>query len=254
MITLKKLTQYLDNLLEIEEIPDDISNNGLQIEGSQKVNKIIFGVDACLAIAKIAAKKNADFIFVHHGLSWGNGFKRIIGNSARIFSTFFKNNVSLYGAHLPLDAHPELGHNAQISKRISLKNCEPFAEYAKAEIGIMGKLEEPITLATLAKIVDQKLGTKPVIYGDKNKSILKIGIISGGPGSFGIDAAEEKGLDCLITGEVNHTYWHLIQETGMNVIAAGHYCTEKPGVLAVMEKVKTKFNIDCEFIELPTGL
>ena len=254
MIELKTLTQYLDDLLEINKIPDDISNNGLQIEGSQKVDKVIFGVDACLAIAKIAAEKKADLIFVHHGLSWGNGFKRLTGNSARIFSSFFKNDISLYGAHLPLDAHPELGHNAQISKGISLKNCKPFAEYAKAEIGIKGKLEEPTTLANLAKTVNQKLETKSLIYGDKNKSISKIGIISGAPGSFGIEAAEENKLDCLITGEVNHTYWHLIQETGVNVIAAGHYCTEKPGVLAVMNKIRTKFNIDCEFIELPTGL
>ena len=82
----------------------------------------------------------------------------------------------------------------------------------------------------------------------------KVGIISGGPGSFGIEAAVEKGLDCLITGEVYHGIWHLIQETGINVIAAGHYCTEKPGVIAVMQKIQQKFKLDCEFIELPTGL
>ena len=197
---------------------------------------------------------NANFIFVHHGLSWKNGFKRLIGNSAKTFSTLFKNDVSLYGAHLPLDAHPELGHNTQIAKSINLQGCKPFVKYANAEIGITGKLERPITLENLAKNVDQKLETKSVIYGDKQSSISKVGIISGGPGSFGIEAAVEKGLDCLITGEVYHGIWHLIQETGINVIAAGHYCTEKPGVIAVMQKIQQKFKLDCEFIELPTGL
>ena len=254
MIRLKILTQYLDDLLELSKIPDDISNNGLQIEGSQKVKKVIFGVDACLAIAKIAAEKNADFIFVHHGLSWKNGFKRITGNSTRTFSTLFKNDISLYGAHLPLDAHLELGHNVQIAKIISLQSHKPFAQYANAEIGIQGKLKKSITLANLAKNVDQKLETKSVIYGDKHSSISRIGIISGGPGSFGIEAAVKEGLNCLITGEVYHGIWHLIQETGINVIAAGHYRTEKPGVLAVLKKVQQKFKLDCEFIELPTGL
>lgn len=254
MIKLKALTQYLDDLLELDKIPDDSSNNGLQIEGTQKVKKVIFGVDACLAIAEIAAEKNGDFIFVHHGLSWKNGFKRLTGNSARTFSTLFKNDISLYGAHLPLDAHKELGHNAQIAKIIALQDCKPFAKYANAEIGIKGKLEKPITLANLAKNVDQKLETKSVIYGDKHSSISKVGIISGGPGSFGIEAAVEKGLDCLITGEVCHSIWHLIQETGINVIEAGHYRTEKPGVLAVMKKIQQKYKLDCEFIELPTGL
>ncbi len=254
MIKLKILTQYLDDLLELNKIPDDSSNNGLQVEGAQKVKKVIFGVDACLAIAEVAAEKSADFIFVHHGLSWKDGFKRLTGNSARTFSILFKNDISLYGAHLPLDAHPELGHNAQIAKIISLQSCKPFAQYANAEIGIQGKLNNSMTLANLVKNVDRKLETKSVIYGDKQSSISRVGIISGGPGSFGIEAAVEEGLDCLITGEVNHGIWHLIQETGINVIAAGHYRTEKPGILAVMEKIQQKFKLDCEFIELPTGL
>lgn len=254
MIKLKALTQYLDNLLELDKIPDDSSNNGLQIEGAQKVNKVIFGVDMCLAISEIAAEKNADFIFVHHGLSWKNGFKRLTGNSARTFSTLFKNDISLYGAHLPLDAHPEVGHNAQITKIIDLQYCKPFAKYANAEIGVKGELRESITLTNLAENVDQKLETKSVIYGNKHSNISKVGIISGGPGSFGIEAAVEKGLDCLITGEVFHSTWHLIQETKINVIEAGHYCTEKPGVIAVLKKIQQKFKLDCEFIELPTGL
>lgn len=254
MIKLNVLTQYLDELLGVNNIPEDGSNNGLQVEGRQKVNKVIFGVDSCLTIAEIAAGKYADFIFVHHGLSWKDGFKRITGISAKTFSTLFKNNISLYGAHLPLDAHPELGHNAQIAKVINLQNCEPFAKYANAEIGVKGELEKPINLSNLAKNVDQKLETKSVIYGNEHNSISKIGIISGGPGSFGIEAAVEMGLDCLITGEVYHSIWHLIQETGINVIAAGHYRTEKPGVLAVMERIQQEFKLDCEFIELPTGL
>ncbi|MCJ7801383.1 MAG: Nif3-like dinuclear metal center hexameric protein [Candidatus Marinimicrobia bacterium] len=254
MIKLKALTQYLDGLLELNKIPDDSSNNGLQIEGTQKINNVIFGVDACLAIAEIAAEKKADFIFVHHGLSWKEGFKYLTGNSARTFSTLFKNSISLYGAHLPLDAHPELGHNAQIAKSIILQDCKPFAKYANVDIGIKGKLKKTTTLANLAKDIDQKLETNSVIYGDKDSSISKIGIISGGPGSLGIEAAVESELDCLITGEVYHGIWHLIQETGINVIAAGHYRTEKPGILAVMQLVQKKFKLDCEFIELPTGL
>ena len=254
MVKLKALTQYLDDLLEINKIPDDSSNNGLQVEGAQKVKKVIFGVDACLAITQIAAEKNADFIFVHNGLSWKNGFKRLTGNLARAFSTLFKNDISLYGAHLPLDSHPELGHNAQIAKSLKLQGCKPFAKYANAEIGIKGKLERPITLENLAKNADYKLETKSVIYGDKHSSISRVGIISGGPGSFGIEAAVEMDLDCLITGEVHHGIWHLIQETGINVIAAGHYRTEKPGILAVMKNIQQKFKLDCEFTELPTGL
>jgi len=254
MIKLKRITQFLDELLELDKIPDDSSNNGLQVEGTKEVKKVLFGVDACLAITEIAAEKNADFIFVHHGLSWNNGFKRLTGNSARTFRILFKNDISLYGAHLPLDAHPAVGHNALIAKIIDLHDCETFAKFANVDIGVKGKLKNTVTLANFAEMVDEKLKTKSVIYGNKKNRISKVGVISGGAGCDGVEAAAEADLDCLITGEVHHSIWHLIRETGVNVIQAGHYATEKPGVLAVMKKIQQKFKLDCEFIELPTGL
>ena len=254
MPTLNKLTQYLDNLLELDKIPDDSSNNGLQVEGGSKVNKIVFGVDACLAIAEIAAEKNANFIVVHHGLSWKEGFKRLTGNSARTFRTLFKNDISLYGVHLPLDAHSELGHNAQIAKILGLHGRTSFAKFANVEIGVKGSLKNKTSIAKLAYLVDNKLDTKSIIYGDLKREIKNIGIISGGAGSDGIEAAVNDDLDCLITGEIGHSNWHLIQETNLPVIAAGHYCTEKPGLIAVMKKIQKKFKVECEFIDLPTGL
>lgn len=254
MIKLDRLTKYLDELLAIAKIPEDSSNNSLQVEGSVNVKKAVFGVDACLAIAEAAAEQKADFIFVHHGLSWHNGFKRLTGNSARTFRALFKNDISLYAAHLPLDGHPEIGHNALIAKSLDMIDCGPFAKFSGAEIGTKGKLRKRMILGVLAKVVEKKIGAKPVVFGNKTNMISKIGIISGGAGSDGITAAAEAEMDCLITGEVGHSNWHLIQETGLNVIAAGHYCTEKPGVLAVMKKIQQKFQIDCEFIDLPTGL
>lgn len=254
MIKLHRLTSYLDEYLELDKVPEDGSNNGLQVEGNSEIRKAIFGVDACLALAEAAALKKADFIFVHHGLSWGEGFKRLTGHSSRVFSTLFKNDISLYGAHLPLDAHPEVGHNAQIAKMLNLQNKQPFAEYSGVEIGFKGNLKAKIQFAELAKIFDQELNTKSKLYGDLNCEISKIGVISGGAGSDGIEAAVADGLNCLITGEINHSMWHLIQETGIKVIAGGHYATEKPGVIAMMTNIQHKFGIDCEFVDLPTGL
>lgn len=254
MIKLDRLTKYLDELLEIDKIPDDSSNNGLQVEGTEEVKKIVFGVDACLAIAEIAAEKKADLIFVHHGLSWNNGFKRLTGNPSRTFRSLFKNDISLYAAHLPLDGHPIIGHNALIAKELDLVECATFAKFANTEIGVIGKLRKRMLLGELAKVVEKKIGTKPGVFGEKTNIISKIGVISGGAGSDGILAAANAEVDCLITGEIGHSSWHLIQETGINVLAAGHYCTEKPGVMAVMKNIQLKFKIDCEFIDLPTGL
>lgn len=254
MIKLHRLTNYLDEFLAIDKVPLDASNNGLQVEGNPEVRKAVFGVDACLAIAEKAAAKKADFIFVHHGLSWKDGFKRLTGQSSRIFSELFKNDISLYGVHLPLDLHPEVGHNAQIAKLLGLQKIATFAEYANVEIGIKGALKNKTTVADLAKLVNEKLECKSQIFGKKTCEIRNIGVISGGAGTEGVEAAIADGLDCLITGEVYHCMWHPIQEGNLNVISAGHYATEKLGIIAMMNKIHHKFGIDCEFIDLPTGL
>lgn len=254
MIKLEKLIKYLDVDLEMNNIPEDSSNNGLQVEGKEEIKKIIFAVDGCLALAKIAAKENGDFIFVHHGLSWGDGFKRLTGHSAEIFSTLFKNGISLYGAHLPLDAHPEIGHNAQIAKKLKFEKISTFAKYAGTEIGVKGEFYQPILVAELAEKINSEFNTHSKIFGNNSCEIRKVGVISGGAGTSGIEDAIDAKVDCLITGEVGHSSWHLIQDSGISVISAGHYCTEVPGVLAVMKKIEDKFDVKCEFIDLPTGL
>ncbi len=254
MAKLKEITDYLDHLLALDKISDDSSNNGLQVEGNDIVHKIVFSVDASLTLAEQAAEADADMIFVHHGLSWGNGFKYIVGTDAKRVTALLKNNISLYAAHLPLDAHPVIGHNAVIAKKLNLQNCRMFAKFANNNIGVLGKLEKSMGIANFAEFVEEKLNLKTEIFGNKKGKIKKIGVISGDAGSDGVNAAAQKGLDCLLTGEVKHSSWHLIQETGIAVIAGGHYNTEKPGVRAVMENLENMFDVECEFIDIPTGL
>jgi len=254
MAKLKEITDYLDKLLELDKIPEDSSNNGLQVEGKDVVNKIIFSVDASLALAEKASQENGDMIFVHHGFSWGPGFKRITGNDSKRFATLLKNGISLYAAHLPLDAHPVIGHNAIIAKKLGLQNCRKFAKFANTDIGVYGEIPKSMGVASFAEFIEEKLDLKTEIFGNKKGKIKKIGIISGGAGSDGVSASADAGLDCLITGEVGHSSWHIIQETDIAVITGGHYNTEKPGVIAVMEEIESMFDVECEFIDIPTGL
>ncbi len=254
MTKLKEITDYLDTLLVLDKIPNDSSNNGLQVEGNEKVNKIVFSVDASLKLAEKAAEVNADMIFVHHGLSWGNGFKCITGTDAKRLSALLKNGISLYAAHLPLDGHPEIGHNAILAKKLKLQNCRMFAKLANTDIGCMGELPKSMGVANFADYMEEKLNLKAEIFGNKKGKIKKIGVISGGAGSDGVEAAAVEGLDCLVTGEIGHGSWHIINETGIAVLAGGHYNTEKPGVIAVMDELESMFDVECEFIDIPTGL
>ncbi len=249
-----EITAFLDGLLSINSIPSDSSNNGLQVEGKDKVGRIFFGVDACMELFRRAADAGADFVFVHHGMSWGDDLKRITGLNARRLSCLSRKGISLYAAHLPLDCHPVLSHNAIIAKRLGLRLQRPFAKFAGARIGVKGEFGRKIAPWRLAEMLDNLLGGKSLVFGNGSREIRKAAIIAGSAGANSIAEAARQGLDCFITGEINHSAFHVVKETGITVVASGHYATEKPGVLAVMGRVSRRFAVKCVFEDIPTGL
>ena len=251
---LENLVSYLDNLLALDKFSRDASNNGLQVEGNAEVTRAVFGVDACQELFDAAAEKKADFIFVHHGMSWGSEPRRFSGIVAKRLSTLFQNGISLYAAHLPLDAHPEVGNNAQLADMIGLKELTPFFEYSGVDIGFSGVLKTAVSCHFLAEHLGKKLSVEPVIYGDAQREVSKIAIVSGGGGLGGLEDAYVRNCDLLITGEFDHTMYHPRKEMNVNVISLGHYASETVGPCAVMQRIKENFNIPVEFINIPTNL
>lgn len=258
MAELKEITAFLDEVLCLKDFPSDSSNNGLQFEGSRQVCKAVFAVDASNALFCTAADLEADFIFVHHGISWGGSLKRITSLDARRVSLLAASSMSLYAAHLPLDAHKELGHNILLARMLGMEEVLPFARYDGNYIGFHGKLPRTMTLKEIASVYDKALASEGKIryFGDGAGKIDHIGIVSGG-GDFPEAFIEgfELGIDCLISGEMGHTAFHYARESSIAVAALGHYRSETPGVLAVMEKVKERFpDVEVEFVDLPTDL
>lgn len=254
MAKLKEVVDYLDDYLKITSIPEDCSNNGLQVEGHIEVEKAVFGVDACIDLFDKAVELNADFVLVHHGLSWRDSLKRLTGLNARRLAPLFNFGISLYAVHLPMDAHPVSGHNAKLADMAGLRDRSMFFNYDGADIGVAGSLEEAVTVRELAALYDMKLGSEHKIFGDPARKVRKVGIVSGGAGHDAIAEAFTLGLDLFVTGEVTHEAYHVIKESDMPVLALGHYCSEKPGVLAMMELLSEKFKLECQFIDIPTGM
>lgn len=248
------LVNYFDSYLKLEDFPKDFSNNGLQIEGTPEVTKAVFGVDCCLELFKAAAAAGADFVFVHHGLSWGAEPRRFTGMVAERMSTLFNAGISLYAAHLPLDAHPEAGNNAQLADMIGLKDRVPFFKYNDCNIGFAGTLKDPAPVEGIAEYLGKKLNVDPLIYGDGSVKAAKIAVVSGCGGSGALQEAAAAGCDLLVTGEFEHVMYHPRKELGVNVIALGHYASETVGPFALMQQVQKEFGLPVEFIDVPTGL
>ena len=252
MVKLQDITTYLDDIFDIKNCPDP-SNNGLQVEGSTDVNKAVFGVDGCRKLFQAAADWNAKFVFVHHGVSWKSGMTYFTGLNAGRLATLFCSNISLYAAHLPLDKHPEIGHNVLIAQQLELVDLKPCFEIEGINIGYQGSLQETMELQELIEKVDSLLFTESLAIKEGSNRVKKIGVISGGAPEA-MEETVQLGLDCLVTGEMDHTHFHWAEELGINVIAAGHYKTEVPGIKAVMKLLNEKFDIECRFVDLPTGM
>ena len=249
------LLAFLEETFKTSITPD-VSYNGLQFEGRKTISKVVTGVDASAAFFAQAASRKADFAIVHHGLFWKGGeWKRITRFEKEKCALLMKSDVNLYALHLPLDSHPELGNNAVLSRLLGLLDCLPFSEYQGQKIGIKGTFSKPITRAQLEKIICRVVGplTGKLEFGAEK--ISSLGIVSGGGWGSVLDPEIAEGkLDALLTGELIHQAFGPAQERKTNVYAAGHYATERFGVMALGERLASQFGITHEFIDLPTGL
>ena len=247
-----ELTQYLDDYLEIDKF-DDSSQNGLQVEGPEEVTKVAFAVDACQASFDQAVDAGAQLLFVHHGLFWKDPL-RLVGPHFHRVRTLIEGECGLYAVHLPLDAHPEVGNNAVLARRLGLRGSHPFAEYHGQKIGVAGELNPPVEIPALIGRLVQILNVPPLrVLAHGPEGAKHVGCISGGAASM-IDKAEAAGLDTYITGETSHTFFHQAAERGLNVLFCGHYATETLGVRAVARHLEATFDLETLFLDVPTGM
>lgn len=250
---LKELDKFLRDKLVLDDFSFDASLNGIQIASSDKeIKKIGYAVDASLATIKKAAEAGCDMLFVHHGLFWGDSI-RIDGPHYDRVKTCLDNDMALYACHLPLDAHPVFGNNAQMAQCLGIKSYDMFSDYKGKKIGVKGKLPFPMTIDQIVRLLDfsPDTGLKTLEFG---KDLCEtVGIVSGGAGNDVADAIND-GLDLFITGEIYHQNFHEALENKINVIAGGHYQSETFGVKAVMRMVLGELGIKGEFISWPTAL
>jgi dinuclear metal center YbgI/SA1388 family protein len=251
MTSLSEIVNYTNDFLRINEISDwDNALNGLQIENSGGVTKIGASVDASTRVLTTAAKQDVDLIIVHHGLFWP-GLKPVTGVLRRQLELAFENNIALYGSHLPLDLHPQVGNNTQLAAALGLKSDQPFFEEKGQLIGVKARVS--LSREELDRKLQKVLSgpVKAFMFGRKKTGT--IGIITGGAGSEIYRVARE-GIDTFITGEAPHWAAVAAEELGMNLLLGGHYATEVFGVKALAAHLSKRFSVPWTFIDCPTGM
>lgn len=228
----------------------DFTVNGLQIEGRQQVRRVMSGVTACQALLEEAVAWQADMVLVHHGYFWKNEPVPITGMKQRRIKMLLANDMSLLAYHLPLDAHAEMGNNAQLAKRLGWK-VEGCLDGELGE-GLLwsGRLVVPHTIGELAKQVGDVLQREPlVVEAPSREPIERIAWCTGGAQDM-ITAAYEAGAQVFVSGEISERTTHLAREMGIHYIAAGHHATERYGVQALGEWLASEFGVEHRFVDI----
>lgn len=248
MKSLATIASFLDRELNIKEFAD-ASHNGLQVENSGKIFRVGVGVDASLAFFEAAARRKIQMVICHHGLSWGDSLKRISGLNYRRLKFLLDHDMALYACHLPLDAHPRLGNNAQIAKALGLRRLKPFGLYHGVSIGFCGSLPEALPYAAFKSHVQRVMGNMVGTMDFGKRMVRTVAIVSGGAAEQ-IDEAGQNGIDVYVSGEPKLAAYHLAQEYKINAIFAGHYATEVFGVKALARLLMSRFGLKTEFIDM----
>lgn len=245
MTMIHEIVRYADRLLETARF-NDYCPNGLQVEGGRPVRLLVTGVTASRAFIEAAMARGADALLVHHGYFWKGEDGRVTGMKRDRLRLLLLNDVSLLAYHLPLDAHPELGNNAQLARRLGFQVEGPLREDG---LGLVGSLPEALDARALAGRLEYSLGRSPLRIEGGPALIRRLGWCTGAAQGF-IEQAVALGLDAYISGEISEQTAHVAREAGIHYFAAGHHATERDGARAVGAHLADVFGFRHEFIDV----
>lgn len=243
-----QLLLAFDTLLQPERFRD-YGPNGLQVEGRAEIRKVVSGVTASRALIEAAISAQADAIFVHHGLFWRGQDGRVTGWMKQRLALLLAHDINLYAYHLPLDAHPELGNNAQLGLRLGLRAEQRFGDQELGFLGTSMQGDGFASAAALATHVEQALDRPVTLVNGVQSAIKKIAWCTGGAQSY-FEVAIAAGADAFLTGEISEPQAHYARESGVAYLACGHHATERYGAPAVAAHVAGQLGLAHEFIEI----
>lgn len=249
MIERDILHAYCNELLQTQRFRD-YCPNGLQIEGRAAIHKVITGVTACQALIDAAIAEQADAIVVHHGYFWKGEDACLTGIRRQRIKTLLDADISLFAYHLPLDAHAELGNNAQLARHLQFKVLSSFGgQVGQPDIAWLGETAASMTAIEMSQHIETTLHRAPQVIASGPEGIRRVAWCTGAAQSY-FEQAIQQGIDAFISGEISEQTVHTAREYGVHYFAAGHHATERYGVRALGQHLAEKFAIEVKNVDI----
>lgn len=247
-VTRQQIQSELSKLLEPHRFRD-YCPNGLQVQGRGEIERIISGVTASEALLDAAIAEQADMLLVHHGYFWKGEAQEIVGMKRNRLHKLLASDMNLFAYHLPLDAHPELGNNAQLGKQLDFELETVVGRPGDIALVAVGTPAQPLSHQAMLDHLAQRLQRQAMGIEGQASEIKRVAWCTGAAQNY-IELAVEAGVDAFITGEVSEQTYHVARETGLHFFAAGHHATERYGVQALGNYLAEKFSLSHQFIDI----
>lgn len=248
MIKRDKMLVAMDRLLQADKFRD-YCPNGLQVEGREQIQRVVTGVTASQALIDAALVEEADAILVHHGYFWKGEDARVRGMKKQRLQTLLQHDINLFAYHLPLDAHPQLGNNAQLARVLDLETDAGMEPGNPLSVGLSGRLPHTMSAGEFAEYVESRLGRQVLHVGEQEDEIETLAWCTGAAQGL-IEQAQALGVDAYLSGEISEPTTHIARETGIHYFACGHHATERYGVQALGQWLADEFDIEHIFIDV----
>jgi dinuclear metal center YbgI/SA1388 family protein len=247
-VALKDLVSYCNDYLSVKQFKD-YCPNGLQIEGKGTVSTIVSGVTASQALIDAAVDAGADLLLVHHGYFWKGEAEPLTGIKGNRIRTLMKNDISLLAYHLPLDAHPDVGNNAQLADILGIRIEDGMDQGNPFSVGNVGSIQQPMSAQSFSDLVSGKLNRRAELVLGDDRLVQRVAWCTGSAERM-IERADQLGADLFISGEISEPVVHYAREAGIHYLSAGHHATERYGAKALGEHLSNSFSIEHHFIDI----
>lgn len=249
MIQRSLLTEYLNNFLSIE-CYQDYAPNGLQVEGTETIQKICTAVTASLDVIQEAVDLQADALLVHHGFFWRGEAPTIIGMRRYRLEKILRQQINLLAYHLPLDCHPIIGNNVLLGKKIGVRDALGHMCNNTSNLLWSGEFVESISVDQMKHQLTQHFGRVPLVVEGLSSKIKKIAWCTGAAQDF-IEQAKSLGADAYLSGEISERTYYQAKELNIHYFSCGHHATERFGIRALGEHLASQFDLTHFFIDSP---
>lgn len=224
----------------------DWDNSGLLVgDRNKEVHRVAFALDLTQKTLQAAFEKKVDLLVTHHPVIFRAKRSLLSGDPV---VELLRRDIAVISCHTPWDC-ASLGVNDILCGLLQLKDVHTVeTPDSPAPFLRIGTPDSAMTPQRFAEKAARVLQTT-VRLASCGKPIQTVAVCGGAAMEF-CEPARLAGADVFLTGDAKHHELLDAVESGISVVAGGHFETEHPSIIGLKNLVQETFPaLDCFVLE-----